>query len=514
MNPPINNQTENWSERFAASKLSPMVGAPIESAVIENQAGDKFRVRIIANPHASAGELVGIPEQLSKAGFGKSYADVLDDKQVLVVAGLSKEQADNLPQYLQSQGLLESNAVDKNTKSKDELRKERLRRDTLKWSGRFAMAGSMGVAVAGAGQKDWKRLQAGLTLMAADSVVAIYGNGKDSIDFDKLFRDMNTHFEHNGIHLPEIASPEKRLNAIGKVNQFISEHPVELNYGLGMMSGIGHMRSGYTAYKQSGAGISRMTKGFLGAAGSAGVIFLPEDKERKKNLKPLKHYLSNPLEIPKGIGDFILASPIRFKGILSSFYSMLYLTDTFEEKKKMKLWANEKGGLYEGKNHQTLTTELGAITNSAAMRNKDPEAIAKANNIQAGLTELERREGIAKTTFGGTISPYLSAFTAICYLASSLLAAASSRNRDDSFETSTEFEPMYAMATRTVAMLPKEDRQAALTQVATYLSSQKDVKDGEINAPKIVEEVSKRLDKIEQSPWLPYNSKTRDIMVN
>ncbi len=512
MNVSENNSVNQWSERTGVSESNPTNSFALKEAIIENQAGDKYRVRLIANPLAKSGTLVGFTNILKSLGYEDCFADVQNGEHVLIVRGLTQDKANLLPNLMQQKGYLSIDGIDKNLNSKQESRVERLKRDTLKWSGRFAMAGSAGVALAGAGQQDWQRLQTGLTLMAADSVVAVYGNGKNSIDFDSLFRDMNKHFEHNGIHLPDIANPEKRLGAIAQVNHFIAKHPVELNYSLGMLSGIGHMRSGYAAYQQSGAGISRMTKGFLGAAGSAGVVFLPENKERRNTQKPFSYYMSNPLEIPKGLGDFILASPIRFKGMLSSVYSLLYLTDTFEEKKKMKLWAEEKGGLYNGKNHTTLTTELGATLSSQAMKNKDVGMIEKASDLRKGISELEHREQIAKTVFGGTISPYLSAFTAICYLASSLLSAASSKNRHDSFETSTEFEPMYAMATRTVAMLPLEDRANALTQIATYLSIQKDVKDGEINAPKIIEEVRKRLEKIEQSPWIESKVVNRSIV--
>ena len=45
-----------------------------------------------------------------------------------------------------------------------------------------------------------------------------------------------------------------------------------------------------------------------------------------------------------------------------------------------------------------------------------------------------------------------------------------------------------------------------------FISSQKDVKDGEVNAPKIIEEVSKRLEKIEQSPWLSRKAQERAIV--
>lgn len=474
---------------------------PLQQAVIEKEAGDTYRVKVVANNQCQAGELSALPAAIKAQGYKNTFVDVVKGEHVLISHGLSKKQADNLIAWLESKELIADGSISDDSAKNSHEAGNNLKRDSLKWSGRLAMAGSAAVALAGLGQKDWKRLQTGITLMAADSVVAVYGNGKGSIDFDRLFRDMHEHFQHNGIQLPEIATPEARKSSMEKVNQFIATHPIELNYGLGMLSGIGHFSSGLGDYRRSGAGISRMTKGILGAGGSAAVIFVPEKKE-KPVPKSFKHYATHPSEIPSGISNLVFASPMRFKGIISSIYSMLYFTDTLEEKKKMKLWANEKGGLYNGKSHSALTSELGSLVNSSAMRNKEATAISKASELQKGIFELERRERIAKTKFGGVVSPYLSTFTAVAYIAASLLAASSSRNRDASYESDKEYEPMYAMATQTVAMLPKEDRQNALTQIATYLSAQEDVKDGAIKAPKIVDEVSKRLDSIDQSPWL------------
>lgn len=498
-----NNTQTSWEKRTHGTPSSG-VAVSSQQVAIEKEAGDTYRVKITAGTQAKAGELSAIPGAIKNQGYKNTYVDVANGKHVLISHNLSKQQARDLIAWLESEHLIADSSVSDQSARKAHEAANRIRRDSLKWSGRLAMAGSAAVAAAGLGQKDWKRLQTGITLMAADSVVAVYGNGKGSIDFDHLFRDMHEHFQQNGINLPDIATPEARKNSIEKVSQFIAQHPIELNYGLGMLSGIGHMSSGFTDYRRSGAGISRMAKGALGAGGSAAVIFIPEQKEKPES-KSLRYYASHPAEIPGGISNLVFASPMRFKGIISSIYSMLYFTDTLEEKKKMKLWANEKGGLYNGKSHEALTSELGSIVNSSAMRNKEAKAIKQAGELRKGLSELERRERIAKTKFGGVISPYLSTFTAVAYIAASLLAASSSRNRDTSFEQDSEYEPLYAMAAQTVAMLPKEDRQNALTQMATYLSAQEDVKDGAINAPKIVEEVSERLNSIDQSPWLESN---------
>lgn len=495
-----------------AGRISPGASSfPLASAVIEDEAGDTFRLRLIADDSNKAGTLAHLAYSIKQQKHEQLFADAWNHKHVLVIAKLSRQDLSQLITWLETKNILPPDSVTHHTSSGKHDFKDILKRDSLKWSGRFAMAASTAVAIAGLGQKDWNRVFTGLGFMAADSIVAVYGNGKGSIDFDCLFRDMHHHFEENNIHLPQIATPEERNNAVQTVQRFIATHPVELNYSLGMLGGLGHFRSGISDFGRSGAGISRMAKGLLGAGGSAAVVFLDEDTARKDNIKTIGHYITHPLEIPQGITDFVLASPIRFKGLISSVYSALYLTDSLEEKKKMKLWAEQQGGLYQGKNISTLRTELGATISSDAMRTMHIDAIEQAGELRKGIAELERREQLAKTFFGGKVTPYLSAFTGLCYISSSLLAAASSKNRDPSYRQADEYERMYAMAAQTLLGVPKEDRAEALNQIATYLSSQKDVKQGETSVPQIIGEVSERMELLEQSPWLPVRNQERQL---
>jgi len=486
--------------------------SPLASAHIENEAGETYRLRLVASGTQEAGSLASLAESIRHKGYRHSFADLWQDRHVLVIGALTAKEADRLVHALEAEGYLNTDETRRPAMPEGDSWSETLRRDSLKWSGRFAMAASAAVAAAGIGQKDMNRVYTGLGFMMADAIVAKYGNGKGSIDFDALFRDMHRHFETNGVHLPHIASPQERRNAAQQVEHFIATHPVELNYGLGMLGGIGHIRSGLADFSRSGAGISRLTKGVLGTGGSAAVVFLDEDKSREKRLKKVGHYLSHPLEIPQGLTDFVLASPIRFKGIISSVYSMLYLTDALEEKKKMKLWAEQKGGLFEGKNMATLRSELGQLVAGDGMKAAGTIAIEHAGDLRRGILELERREGIAKTFFGGKVTPYLSAFTGLCYVAASLLASVSSKNRDESYQSADEYERMYAMAAQTILGVPKADREAALTQIATYLSTRKDVRDGEVNAPRIIEEVSRRIGRLEQSPWLSAHQENKAMM--
>lgn len=512
----LNNRLKPSSRIYAAQ-----VPFPIGKAVIEPEAGDVYRVRLFASPDSSPGSLARVPEQLKEQGYRQLFADAWQGRHVLVVRGLSFEAAKALPEFLQSQRLLSPDGADTPHENRNHL--TAFRRDTLKWSGRMAMLASGAIAVAGLGQKDWNRVFTGLGFMTADSIVAVYGNGKGSIDFDGLFRDMHRHFLENGIELPDIATPETRRNAIGHVHRFIATHPVELNYSLGILGGISLIRSGLADFGRSHAGISRMTKGALGAGGSAAVVFLPEDKKRKEKLHHFGYYVSHPAEAPQALVDFILASPIRFKGLLSAFYTSLYLSDALEEGRKMKLWAQEQGGRYkpyDNMNLAALKSELAATVASPEMKALSSEAIGKAAAIEKGISELQRREKIAKTFFGGKVTPYLSALTGISYIAASLLAAASSKNRDASYEQAGEYERMYAMAAQTLMLLPASDRMSALTHIAAYLSTQDTVRNSEIKAPQIIAEVTERLGLMEKSPWLnppgaaPHNHKKSAITIS
>ncbi len=492
-----------WTHHLASQMVPSGVVSPMITSVIqEAEAGDTWRVKMVADKDAESHSMAALPEFLRAHGYTRQYVDYKDGQHMLVVERLPKAQAQELVETLKQEGWLS----EKTNRTIDQHNapsfKDSLRRDSLKWSGRFAFLGSAAVAAAGLAQKDQSRVNTGLTLMAADSVVALYGNGKGHINFDRMFHDMHKHFAQNGVDLPDIATPEARKNAIGQLQGFIKSHAIDLNYGLGMLSGIGHIKSGIADFQRSSAGISRITKGVLGAGGSAAVIFIPEDKERKKHLKSLDHYLHHPSEIGQGIKDLFLSSPIKFKGIISTIYSALYFTDTLEERSKIKLWASQQGGEYHGKNMATLKTELAAAVESDALKAMEKGAIEQASHLRQGIEELERRENIAKTFWGGKVSPYLSALTGLSYIAASLLSAASSKSRDKSFETADEYEKMYAMAAQTILGAPAASREDMLQQVAHYLAMNKDVKDGDISAPQIIEEVKQRINTLSDSPWL------------
>jgi hypothetical protein len=162
---------------------------------------------------------------------------------------------------------------------------------------------------------------------------------------------------------------------------------------------------------------------------------------------------------------------MRFKGIVATFYSALYFTDTLEERSKMKMWAQQAGGKYEGKTLAELEGELHGITNSADMKASKPDTTAKAEALQKGIKTLKDRQHTGKSFFGGKVAPYLSMLTGLSYISAALLATASSKNRDKSFEQADAYERMYAMAAQTLLPVPKEARPVALQQIAGYLSS-------------------------------------------
>jgi hypothetical protein len=472
----------------------------IASAIIENEPGGTYRMRLFAKENQPASSLSTLAAAIGRQA--PVFADVQDGQHVLVAYGLSDKQLGQLRNFLQQEHHLQPETVEERIDGSSTRLKDALRRDSMKWSGRAAFLASAAVAAAGYAQKDPDRIRTGLSFMAADSLVGIYGNGKGAIDFDALFRDMHQHFSANGIELANIATPEERRNAAGQVQNFLKRNALEINYGLGMFGGIGHIRSGLRDFARSGAGISRTTKGVLGTGGSAAVVFLDDDKDAQERLHEPTYYLTHPLEAPRAAVDFVHASPVRFKGLVSSLYTLLYLSDSFEEGKKMKLWANENGGLYNGQTLSQLKSELATVVTGGPMHAMQSEAIHRAEEITKGISELNRREAIAKTFFGGKVSPYLSAVTGVGYVIASLLAAASSKSRDHSFEQGDEYQRMYAMAAQTVLAAQPELRAGLMQQVATFLSSQKDVKNGEIDIPRIIEEVSARVDSLEQSPWL------------
>ncbi len=473
------------------------------SAVIEDEAGGTFRARLVAQDSTPQGALADLPNQLRAHGFTDLFIDVWQGKHILVVSELNQERQQHLLRLLQEQGLLSPSDVQYNVAGAIDLVKENLRRDSLKWSGRFSMIASGATAAAGWAQKDWNRVFTGAGFALANSLIAIYGNGKGEIDFDQIFRDTQAYMEANGIALPQTVPDKPQRNTFEKIEYFVSRHPVDITYSIGALSGLSNLRSGIGDYQRSGAGISRILQGVIGTSGSAGVVLIPETKNKQQeDNKDLHYYLQHPLEAPKGVFDFVFYSPMRFKGVSSSFYGLLNLTDSFEENKKMRVW-RQNGGKYKGSTMQQLQSELEELSKSSSMKRMPSKSLERAVEIRKGIGELKRLKTISHTFWGGKISPYFSAVTGTASLAAAVLTAASSKNRDPSFEQADEYEKMYALAAQSLLPFPKEQRADILQQMATYLSTQKDVEDGEIQASRIIEEVNQRIERLGQSPWLP-----------
>lgn len=479
---------------------------PSLSVVIEDEAGGTFRARLVVQGNAPPGVLANLPAQLRQQGFNDLFADVWQGQHVLVASGLTKNTQHKLLNILQEIQLLQPDGVTYNVRSGAELMKENLRRDALKWGGGFAVAADLAMISAGMAQpkKDWGRILNGVGFAGAQSLMTIYGNGKGEIDFDGLFRDMNTHMKQNGMELPMVAGPEQRKNFIGHINDYLKKHSVDLVFGLGAISNIGNIRSGIVEYGRSGTGISRALYGTGSAATSAGVVLLPEKKRNEKEQEPrheFSYYLTHPLEAPAATVNYVLESPIRSKGIYSAFNSTLHLFDSRGEFAKMQHWATQQGGKDGGQSYMQKKTRFDVIQNMPKHLREQPALVKEASKLVDGMAELKNRELFAKSSMG-KLSPYLTMAIGVGYLTGSIFVAFSSRHRDKSFEQADEYEKMYSLAAQTVLPFPTEQRPDILKQMATYLSTQEDVKAGDVTVDKIMSEVSSRLEKLEHSPWL------------
>ncbi len=152
-----------------------------------------------------------------------------------------------------------------------------------------------------------------------------------------------------------------------------------------------------------------------------------------------------------------------------------------------------------------------------ALAESSREAFGKAEVFEKHAAELlqagslaEQRQ-LAKDFIASTegaagmvrkMSPALSFITAFSFGAATFLSAISSKNADPDKRNEEMYEKMYALTAKMLVPLPEEQREKALNRMAFFLGSQPDVQDGDITIEQIREEVKKRLEPMEHSPWV------------
>ena len=477
--------------------------SPIARAEVEPLDNGYYQVRLFAQPGERNAGLLELPRKLHQYGLPLGYADVVKGENALVISHV--KQPDKVLNALKSNQYVQGDAQQSSfsVRSPAVSMLNSVRRDSLKWSGRTGLVGHAALVASGAMQGDWNRVIAGPLGASTAGILARYGNGKGDIDFDGMLRQMNGYFEDEGISLPDLSAPEQKKTILQNVDNIIGSHPIQIAFSIGSLGALKIMQSALRDMRQTTGngkimenfftpgmnGRTRFLAGSTSLLGNLVVLLVPEmtkqQKEDRKNNPPQPH--TGLAAIPLAAWDFIRESPLRFNGLLNLSDNAFYLIDAMGERKKIESW--------KGANPERIAQKEAELA-------KATKGSQVYKTLSKELTELRGQLALA-SSWKGELAPYFSLVTAFSFAVATTLSMISSKNRNDVYTDHSDYEKLFALVTRLAVELPPDKREDMLTRMSTYLSSKEELREGGVGASELIKEVHKRIELMENSPWLP-----------
>ncbi len=526
--------------------------------------GSRKNAIIFAGSNVERGGLAKIPSALTRYGFSNIYAEVIDGKNALVIEGVGDENKvlAALANLAVTRGESQRESFETDvTKGK---KSDWLRRNALNVNGVFGTMGHAAMAGTGVLQNDKDRMWNGILGGMVPLMLGICGNGKHDLDFDPVFDGMRQYFSAEGLQLP-VFTEQHKSSLADVVKNFVSSHPVPIAYSIGMVAGYKGLKSAYNQVSKGQGGMARLAAVGSSQVGNLVVLGVPE---KEKNALDHEEHKDRSIggEITDHFKAFaqdpvgaVRAAPMFWDGALKFLDNILYGIDTKEEITKVsKIWAGNRETDEYKRLAQEITQKLsklgievediGQLANVVVPSGrpsgkfgqliaglekeqevlsalKVPHGFGKRNAVvqaldQAGLSAEENKamfkdmetfsrmeEEYRIATSGlGKHSPWLAGITAATFTIATAMETLASKNRDKSFMQEEAYNKLFALAARSVCDIEPEDRAFMVHKMAVYLSGQSDIHNAGITSERISQEITSRVNAIDDSPWIAHMS--------
>lgn len=558
------------SARYTWGGDSPV--SKVEFAVSAD--GSKKSAAIYAGDHVERGGLAKIPSALTRYGFSKIYAEVLDGKNALIIDGVGDE--GKVLAALGNLGILKGEP-ERETFPVHVVKGKMgdwLKKNALNVNGVFGTIGHAAMAGTGVLQNDKDRMWNGILGGMVPLMLGVCGNGKKDLDFDPVFENMRKYFAAEGLQLPTFTEEHKK-SLLGIAQDFISSHPVPIAYSIGMAAGYKGLKSAWNQMSKGQGGYERFAAVASSQIGNLVVLGIPEkeknilDHEEAKDQTLTQEIANHFKAFAKDPIGAIQAAPMFWDGALKFMDNILYGMDTYKEIKKVnKIWAHnrEESTAPPGqKSYHQLADDIRARLKELGAR----EDVLRLSN--EGLANIVVRKGRPSTQFGqlikglegddkilqtlrgtqgfspnpvldtiesigaaaekksallgdlenfarkeeeyriatsqlGKKSPWLAGVTAATFTIATAMEALASKNRDKSYMNDDAYNKLFALAARSVNDIAPEDRAFMIRKMASYLAGQSEIHNAGITSERVEQEITKRIDAIENSPWMAHIS--------
>jgi len=500
----------------------------IKNAIFESpKLGDK-RALLFIEESADTHEALkkGREELLTKHKIN-SYPDYIDGRHVLVVNKYKDEKA--LKSALNNIGFTNGVGFSKSLGKEDAPSsfKEKLNHlrhgTTLKIAGFLGLIGHGLMMRAGIMEGDSSKKAASIKYMVNSGLYATFGNGAEQLKVDPIIDRMRTHLADNNIYIEptEIdvtnSSYKDNQSIFKKAYNLVGKNVIQINEGIGLWSNIDQMASGMGKGGNGTKSVPFFLAGFSSAIGSIAAIALPEVKKEEQNPALQKNIFGRAF-------SWVQEAPLRFLGLTTVVGNISFFFDVFEKKKRQSSILN--GGTdKDGKkllshseriknNEAALMKRAKKVTGKSVTNIKQLEKfIDKGSALHIGekdkrgnllrddsfesLHKLKQELKVAKLGKQAWMVPL---GMAIVYAGATLGMLLTFKNRAEDKDPERQYGEVFARAALNAIQVPEGvQRDRAVSLMGMSLFTHKDVKG--LTAEEITQHITKRIEKMEQSPW-------------
>lgn len=500
----------------------------IKDAIFESpKLGDKRALLFIEENPETYEALKKSRESLLTDYKINSYPDYIEGRHVLVVNKYKDEKS--LKLALKTVGLTQGSASSERIGKADEPSSfmEKLNHlrhgTTLKIAGVLGLIGHALMMRAGMMEGDKSKKAASIKYMINSGLYATFGNGAEQLKADPIIDRMRSHLADNHVYIEptEIdktnSSYKENQSIFKKAYNLVGRNVIQVNEGIGLWSNIDQMASGLGKGGNGTKSAPFFLAGFASAVGSIAAIALPEVKKEDQNPNLQKNIFGR-------IFSWVQEAPLRFLGFTTVIGNISFFFDVFEKKKRQssilnggsdkngKTWLSHAERIK--KNEEALMNRAEKITGKSVSNVDDVKNLVdegsellkgekdKRGNLLRddsfeSLHKLKQELKVAKLGKQAWMVPL---GMAIVYAGATLGMLLTFKNRAEDKYPERQYGEIFARAALNAIQIPEgSQRDRAISLMGMSLFTHKEVKG--LTAEEITQYITKRTDKMAQSPW-------------
>lgn len=444
---------------------------------------------------AQKGDLSQVPDMLRSFGM-TVVPETKDGAHTLRVRGFENKQ--EITKALEQNGFVtETSRQEQDSPKKAKLKinpVKLIKEKSLVASGYVYLIGDAALVASGIKRGDKNELMTGLAFSSSSVVLARYGEKKADKAFDEIYDKMLLQFAKEGVEVPDAKHIKtedlgKPNGLIARVEDFLYNHPAEVNTAINAFAGFQLFKSGVNLSKtDKSAGIAKSIAGTLVATGMLTALLVPE-KTKEKAPASLDE-VSQGLSDDSKAGDVWMKPEVEEKkGVLGTMLSPL---------QSVAGWVQEKPLRVAG--YMAMANNAFQGGSAVLERKNSKERIGKlGEQIGAGDSSPQLNDAM-QSEYKNKNNWMFNMTAATSYVVANGLLSISSKDADASMGNGEDpFAQLYSASAAILANQPQEVQDAMVNKMAFHLAEFQEITRP---AEEIAGLMHQKLAEVKDSPWL------------